>query len=292
MKAIYRNGTPCPGSKTQNRTAELLYGSLPGRMLLKLLTLPAVSRFAGALLSSPVSRIGIRPFIHANRIDLSQYTDNAYPNYNAFFTRKIRPECRPIDMDPNHLISPCDSKLSILPIAEDTCFCLKHTSYTVSSLLKNDCLAASFAGGYAMIFRLSVEDYHRYCYVCDGHAEKTVQIPGVLHTVNPIANDHVPVYQENCRHYTILHCRPFGRIVTMEVGALLVGKIVNHCQEPSAVCRGQEKGFFQFGGSTIVLLFPPDSVLPDPDLLENSRLGTETVVRLGERIGAAVHPLT
>jgi phosphatidylserine decarboxylase len=72
----------------------------------------------------------------------------------------------------------------------------------------------------------------------------------------------------------------------MEVGALLVGKIVNH-HGPAAVRRGQEKGYFQFGGSTVVLLLKKDTALLDEDILENSRNGIETVVKFGEKIGTA-----
>ena len=108
----------------------------------------------------------------------------------------------------------------------------------------------------------------------------------MLHTVNPIANDYYPIYKENSREYSILHTCAFGDILMMEVGALLVGKIVNH-HEKAAVTRGQEKGYFQFGGSTVVLLVEKDRVHMDEDLLENARLNIETIVRMGEKIGCA-----
>ena len=217
---------------------------------------------------------------------MSQFADTEYRSYNEFFSRMIRPECRPIDRDPFHLISPCDSKLTVLPITPDGRMMLKHTEYTVASLLRNQNLAAAYTGGYTLIFRLTVDDYHRYCYVADGRKSANIRIPGVLHTVNPIANDHYPIYKENCREYSVLHTDLFGDIVMMEVGALLVGRIVNHHEE-AAVLRGQEKGYFQFGGSTVVLLIQPHKALIDPDLLENSRLNIETVVRMGEKIGIA-----
>uniref|UniRef100_UPI00163D6409 phosphatidylserine decarboxylase n=1 Tax=Klebsiella pneumoniae TaxID=573 RepID=UPI00163D6409 len=93
-------------------------------------------------------------------------------------------------------------------------------------LLRDEKLAADYANGYILIFRLTVDDYHRYCYVADGKKEETVSIPGVLHTVNPVANDYFPIYKENGREYSILHSEVFGDIVMLEVGALLVGKIV------------------------------------------------------------------
>jgi phosphatidylserine decarboxylase len=135
-----------------------------------------------------------------------------------------------------------------------------------------------------LIFRLTVDDYHRYCYMADGQKEANVKIPGVLHTVNPIANDVVPIYKENAREYSILHTEHFGDVLMMEVGALLVGKIVNHPTAPQ-VRRGDEKGFFRFGGSTVILIFKPGTLVPDADLVENSNMGFETVVKYGEKIG-------
>ena len=137
-----------------------------------------------------------------------------------------------------------------------------------------------------MIFRLTVDDYHRYCYVADGIKEDNVFIQGVLHTVNPLANDYFPIYKENSREYSILHTKEFGDIVMMEVGALLVGKIVNHHRK-YRVLRGQEKGYFEFGGSTVVLLVKKNTVQIDADILENSAQNIETVVKFGEKIGEA-----
>ena len=255
--------------------------------MLKPMTAPAISKVAGSFLSTRASKFLIKPFIKGNNIDMSQYEDVEYDSYNAFFSRQIKPQARPMDTDPRHLISPADSKLTVLPITEDLRFTLKHTEYSVASLLKNNKLAARYAGGYAMIFRLCVDDYHRYCYVADGFQSCHFRIPGALHTVNPIANDYFPIYKENTREYSILHTKEFGNILMMEVGALLVGKIVNHTQK-CYVKRGQEKGYFQFGGSTVVLLFKKDTVIPDADLLENSAQGYETVVKIGEKVGSAV----
>lgn len=286
MKQKFRNGVVVEKYDGQEKLLTLLYGSAAGRALLKPLTAPAVSRFGGWFLSTGVSRVLIKPFIRANGIDMTRFEPVSYRSYNEFFSRRIRPEARPVDMDPKHLISPCDSKLTALPIGEDTVFTLKHTAYTVSSLLKSDTLAKRYAGGYALIFRLTVDDYHRYCYVAEGKKSENIRIPGVLHTVNPIANDHFPIYKENSREYSILHTAKFGDILMMEVGALLVGRIVNH-HEAAEVTRGQEKGYFQFGGSTVVLLTEPGSVIIDEDILHNSREGTETIVRYGEKIGIA-----
>lgn len=280
----HRDGRIIDTPNGQDKLLAKLYGSALGRALLRPLVSPAVSRVAGKLLSTRLSCLLIRPFIRQNGIDMAQFEPTAYRSYNEFFARKIRPELRPIDRDPQHLISPCDSKLTALRIAPDSTFCLKHTRYTLASLLRDETLAAHYTGGYALIFRLTVDDYHRYCYVCDGEKGENVRIPGVLHTVNPVANDYYPIYKENAREYSILHSELFGDVLMMEVGALMVGRIVNH-HGKARVARGQEKGYFQFGGSTVVMLMEPGRADIDADILENSLSHIETIVRMGEKIG-------
>ena len=283
----HRDGRLIDQPNAQDKLLGLLYGSIIGRALHRPLISPVVSKLAGCFLSSGPSRILIRSFIRRNNINMAQFEPVRYRSYNEFFSRKIRPEMRPIDADPTHLIAPCDSKLTALKITPDSVFTLKHTQYTLESLLRNDALAQKYAGGYALIFRLTVDDYHRYCYICDGEKDDNIHIPGMLHTVNPVANDHYPIYKENSREYSILHSEHFGNILMMEVGALLVGKIVNH-HNRARVMRGEEKGYFQFGGSTVVLLLQAGRAKIDNDILENSHENIETIVRMGERIGIAL----
>lgn len=280
-----RDGTLIHNDSGQDRFLSKLYGCAMGRFILKPLTHPIISKIAGWVLSSRVSAVGITPFVEKNHIDMGQFEEVKYPSYNDFFSRKIKDGARSIDMDPHHLISPCDSKLMVYPITEKARFTMKHTLYSVASLLHSRELAGQYEGGYALVFRLTVDDYHRYCYIADGQKGENIKIPGVLHTVNPIANEYFPIYKENSREYSILQTREFGEVLMMEVGALMVGKIVNH-HGRAQVHRGQEKGFFQFGGSTVVILIQKDRVCLDQDILENSQNGIETIVKYGERIGA------
>ena len=272
MKQKRRDGTEL-ALGGQDRLLATLYGHAWGRLLLKPLVQPWVSKVAGKVLSTRLSCVLIKPFIRKNAIDMSQFAQEEYASYNEFFSRKIRPETRPIDFEPRHMISPCDSKLTVLPITPEGRFTIKHTEYTLSSLLKDPQRSEEYHGGHLLIFRLTVDDYHRYCFPADGEPGPAIRIPGVFHTVNPIANDHCPIYKDNTRE-----------IIAMEVGALLVGKIVNHPTAPQ-VRRGEEKGFFRFGGSTVILIFKSGTLTPDPDLVENSNSGFETVVKYGEKIG-------
>ena len=183
MKKKLRNGQIIESTDGQDRLLSALYGHALGRLLLKPLTAPCVSRFAGRLLSTKASCVLIEPFIRKNGIDMTQFEQTQYASYNDFFSRKIREGARPVNPCPQHLISPCDSKLTVLPVTKDSRFTLKQTEYTVSSLLRDEALAKKYEGGSLLIFRLTVDDYHRYCYPADGEKTGNTFIPGALHTV-------------------------------------------------------------------------------------------------------------
>ena len=121
------------------------------------------------------------------------------------------------------LISPCDGKVTVCPIQRDGLFLIKQTQYTVRSLLKDEKLAKRYEGGTAYIIRLTVDDYHRYCYVADGVKSAQRKIRGVFHTVNPVANDYAPIYKMNTREYCLVQTEELGTVLQMEVGALMVG---------------------------------------------------------------------
>lgn len=108
---------------------------------------------------------------------MSQYEERNFTSYNDFFTRRIQAGKRPADLRPEVLISPCDGKATAFPIGEDTCFTIKNTEYTVASLLKNEKLAAEYRGGMCVLLRLTVDDYHRYCYVDGGRETRKYVSP-------------------------------------------------------------------------------------------------------------------
>lgn len=260
-----------------------LYHTAPGRALLRVLICPGVSRALGAFLDTALSRHLIGPFVKNTGLDLSDYPERSYRSFNDFFTRNVRPGCRVIEQDPSALIAPCDGKLTVYPITEDAVFSVKHSAYALKDLLRDDRLVKEFEGGTCLIFRLTPDDFHRYCFPDAGQYLASKAIPGVLHTVRPIAFRRYPVYLENAREYAVLETANFGKVVQMEVGALFVGRIVNY--PVNGFARGQEKGKFEFGGSTIILLLQKDAAVIDPELTENTKQHKESVVRLGCVIG-------
>lgn len=288
MRYCDRHGDFAGEETGQDRLLEYLYGTWAGRRLVCFLIRPSVSRLGGRMLNTRFSSLLIQPFVRRTGIRLEEYEKQSpkeYRSYNEFFCRKVRRDCRPICGEPKAFISPCDGKASVYPIGEDKSFLIKNTRYTVKSLLRSERLAARYSGGYAYVFRLTVDDYHRYCYVGDGVKSRQKKIAGVFHTVNPAANDRYPVYKENTREYCLIKTPDAGTVVQMEVGALMVGTICNYSHAAGQVRRGEEKGRFEFGGSTVVVLVEPGKVVPDSDLLANTWNGWETIVKMGERVG-------
>ena len=279
-----KDGTIRAEDSVQDRFLQKLYTSFYGRVLLKILTQPWLSKAVGAFLDKQASCFLIRLFIEKNQMDMRPYVKRPYCSFNDFFTREILPTERMTDCDPTHLVSPSDGKLSIYPLDKVSEFIIKGSVYTLGRILKNPSLAKRYEGGYACVFRLCVDDYHRYSYPTDGEKSENIRIPGILHTVNPIAVESVPVYHENTREYCLLKTERFGTLIQMEVGAMMVGRIVNY-HGPRRVKKGSEKGRFEFGGSTILLLVQKDKVAFREKLLENMARGIETQVEMGEWIG-------
>lgn len=279
-----RNGNLVPGDDGQDRFLEWIYGTRPGRLLVKLMIRPGVSRAAGWLLDRRVSALAVRPFIRKNHICMDDFEQRRFRSFNDFFTRRVLPGKRPVDDAPAHLIAPCDSKLTVYDIRPDSRFRVKGTEYTLEGLLQSKELAETFLGGTLLLFRLTVGDYHRYTYIDSGFVTGSTRIPGVFHTVNPAAASRCPIYRENTREYSLLESLRFGTVLQMEVGAAMVGRIVN-APGSRNVRRGEEKGRFEFGGSTVIVLLQKGRAILDADLLRNTAQDAETVVRLGERIG-------
>ena len=258
------------------------YENPVGRVLTKaILCRKFISNLYAAWQKSRLSKGKVRKFIAQYHIALDDCTAQDFPNFNAFFTRQRKSYVN--QTAENELPAIADSKLTALPIDENRVFTVKGVPYTAAELLENETLAAEYAGGTCLIFRLSPDDYHRYVYPDAGTQEKTIHIKGVLHSVNPIAGS-LGVYRRNARRYTLLHTEHFGDVVQMEVGALLVGKIRNHNETAGSFAKLQEKGYFEYGGSTVILLLKKDAVTVDSDILEYSAKGIETKVKIGERI--------
>ena len=260
---------------------KFLYQNAFGRIVLRVLISRPISKLAGAYLSSCLSKGLIKKFVSNNNIDLNDFESDNFKCFNDCFCRKIKDGKRPLE---EGLIAPCDGLLSVYPISDGLVLPIKQSQYSVSDLLQDNELAKEFDGGTVLVFRLCVNHYHRYCYFDDGVKDDNKFIKGKLHTVRPIALRKYPVFIENCREMTVMNTKHFGKAIQIEVGAMLVGKIAN-LHQSGEIKRGEEKGMFLYGGSTIVLLLQKDAATIPQELFDATNNGLETPVRMGEQIG-------
>ena len=268
-----------------------LYSNPIGRSLLKLLTAPALSKKAGEFLDTRKSTVLIPPFILMNDIAMSEVKPKEWESFNDFFTRELMPGSRTVADDPCAMISPCDALLKICDIREGSVVTVKDVPYTVTDLLRNEKLAALYEGGLCLIYRLTPSHYHRYVYPESGYKTRQIVLKGLLHTVRPAATEAVPVFAQNTRNYCVIKSENFGPVVFMQVGAMLVGRIVTEDTGECHVRRGDEAGRFEYGGSTIVVLVRKDTLEPDEAIKKASSENREYPVKLGEIIGRKKQPL-
>ena len=231
---------------------------------------------------SPLSKFFIKGFVKKNNIDMSAFTGVKFKSFNDFFTRKDN--SRKPDLSSENLISPCDSALSVFNIEENSTFKIKGFDYTLKDFFETDEFDKTFSGGNALIFRLAATDYHRYCYIDSGSLEKNHFLKGKLYSVQPVCCWTFKVYTKNRRSWTILHTQNFGDVAQVEVGAFSVGGIKNH-HENYSFSKGEEKGYFDLHGSTIVMLFRKNTIKLDEEILAQTANGKETIVKYGQPIG-------
>lgn len=279
-----RTGKIIAKDSASGGTLDFLYKNAFGRFITKLLTRKFISELGRIYMDSPLSKPRIKRLIKENAIDMAQYEQREFRSFNDFFTRRLADGAREICNEKNALISPADSKLTVYDISEDSVYRIKGCEYSIKTLLGGDEeLAREFYGGKCLVYRLTVDNYHRYCYTDSGRELSHRFIKGIYHTVNPIALEKYDVYGKNCRELTLLDTEQCGKVAYIEVGAMMVGRINNNHREKFE--RGEEKGYFSFGGSTIVLLYKKDCITLDGDIAENSKEETETAVLYGERVG-------
>lgn len=283
---VFRVGVKADYNKS-NAFLQFMYKTPVGRVLLYPLTMPWASKVAALFLNSRLSRPMINRYIKKYDIDMTYAKKHHFSSFNDFFTRELYKEARPFCTDETKLCAPCDGKLSVYKIDSDSVFEIKGTPYTLKELLHSGKLADRFRGGWCFIYRLEPCNYHRYAYIDDGAKSDNYHIKGVLHTVQPIAINRCKVFKHNSREFTFMRTKHFSEVVQIEVGALCVGRISN-LHGKSSFRRGEEKGMFEFGGSTIIQLFKADTVSPDHDILMNTEKDCETPVLMGESVGYSI----
>jgi len=264
-----------------------LYSSASGKVALHMLfKRKLVSALGGRYMNTRMSAKRIPAFVEEHHIDMKEYAVSSvsdYKSFNDFFYRKLKKDARPID---DEVVSPADGKILAFPsLKEVNSFFIKGSEFTLGQFLQNNDLAQKYAEGSMAIVRLAPPDYHRYHFPASGTASESVKIKGHYFSVSPLAlQKSLQIFCENKREYCTLSTENYGDILIVDVGATMVGSIIQTYEAGSTVNKGDEKGYFAFGGSTLVLLFEKDKILFDNDLLANTAKGLETTVKMGENI--------
>ncbi|MGM0219328.1 phosphatidylserine decarboxylase [Enterococcus sp. AZ126] len=273
-----------PISEKDSWSLHFLYKNPIGRIILKGIIQPPFTKAAGVYLNSSLSKGMIKRFIKKNNLQMGEYEPATYTSFNHFFMREIKPEARLLTQNKAFLNAPCDSKVTAYPIDENQLFKVKHSEYNLAELLGSTSLAEEWQAGCAVIFRLTPDDYHHYYFIDKGTIIEHQKIAGIFHTVQPIAIHNEPVFSRNAREVTVIETENFGKVAQIEVGALMVGKIKN-LKNLGSCQRFEKKGWFEFGGSTVILLFQKNQVKIDSEIERNTENNLETIVKFGQIIG-------
>lgn len=267
---------------------KFLYGANPlGKASLHILMKrKLVSSLGGWYLDTKHSAKRVEQFAANNNIDLSDYIvpEGGFKSFNDFFYRKVKPEARPIG---EGLVSPADGKIVVFDSIEDhKSFFVKGSNFTLASFLQDDRLAEKYKGGGMVIVRLAPIDYHRFHFSASGIISPTKLINGHYYSVSPLAlRQSLEIFCQNKRAYSVLSTSEYGDLLFCDVGATMVGSIIQTYKINSHVQKGAEKGYFAFGGSTTVLLTEKGKVQFSEDLIQNTKNGVETAIKMGETIG-------
>jgi len=296
IKYVDRESRRIESEKIYGRWAlSLLYGESMGARLFSFFFLPLMahipwlSRFYGYLQKRPASAKKVKPFIEAFQVDASEFQKEEFCSFNDFFIRKLKPEARPIDPNPKRAILPADGRYLVFPdISRAQGFYVKGQKFDLFSFLQDPFMARRMAQASMVIARLCPTDYHRFHFPFAGVPNAARPIPGPLFSVNPVAlRKRLSILGENKRMVTEIETEGFGTVLFIEVGATFVGAIHQTYSPGRHVKKGEEKGYFSFGGSCLVLLFEKGRVHLDDDLVQNSENGLETKAFFGGSLGRA-----
>ncbi|KAG2396290.1 hypothetical protein LR48_Vigan09g267500 [Vigna angularis] len=263
--------------------------------------LQSISEKQGTRMDSPESSANIPKFIESfkDQINLAEvkYPLEHFKTFNEFFIRELKPGSRPIASAERDDIAVCaaDCRLSAFKSVDDSKrFWIKGRKFSVQGLLGKDMCSSAFVDGTVVVFRLAPQDYHRFHFPVSGTVEQFVDIPGCLYTVNPIAvnSKYCNVFTENKRVVSIISTVDFGKVAFVAIGATMVGSITFTKKKGDSVKKGDEFGYFSFGGSTVICVFEKDSIAIDEDLLANSNRALETLVSVGMRLGVSTRKLS
>lgn len=249
---------------------------------------PLLSHLMGWYFDSRWSRGRIQKFVKQMQINRDEILLplSAFSSFNDFFIRQLKPASRPFDSAATVLSAAAEGRALFFPsLAEKTSLDIKGKTISISDIVPD--IHKLFLDGAVAVIRLNPTDYHRFHFPCDCEITDSCQIKGAYYSVNPIAFEvGLNPFKENVRTVTLLQSKAFDYVAMVEVGASGVASIVQTHTGRQAQ-KMDEKGYFKFGGSTVILFFQKDKIAFDEDVVQNSREGIETLIRVGETIGRA-----
>lgn len=282
--------TTCVEKVYGDKALRWTYGTLAGRISLNFLVKRALfSHWYGWSMDRPATRQKIAPFIKEYELDASEFVCDVddFANFNEFFSRRLRPEARPIDPDSNSVVFPADGRHLCVPdLSRCDGLFVKGEMFDLKTLLDNNVLAQQYSEGSLLLSRLCPVDYHRFHFPAAGVPGSVRLINGPLYSVNPLALcQNISILATNKRCVTELQTESFGKILLLEIGATCVGSIRQTYASGTPVSKGGEKGYFRFGGSSTITIFEPGRIRFDQDLIDNSEQYRELYARVGDHLG-------
>lgn len=274
------------------------YGNPFGRLLGPVIASKWFSKLYGQSQDSLKSAQKVAPFIQNFHIQIDQFEkgslnenpiETSYKSFNEFFIRKFKSGQRPFTQNSREMGAFAEARyFGHTAMTDELTIPVKGSMLRAVDLIGDKALAEDFIGGPLMVARLCPVDYHRYHYPDDGRTVKAFSVPGDLHSVNPLALKYrQDIFIKNERRVAILETAHFGKLAYIEVGATCVGKIVQSFEESKPFRKGDEKGYFLFGGSTVVLCGEKGRWTPSADMLKNTAAGIETYIQLGDVVAEA-----
>lgn len=271
------------------------YESVAGRcMLAAVIKRAFFSRWYGWRMDRPKSKVKVLPFIRDYELDAEEFASDpqSFQTFNEFFFRKLKPTARPIDAGDLSAVFPADGRHLCVPdLSSSEGLFVKGEMFDLRSLLGgNQELTARFADGSLLLSRLCPVDYHRFHFPLAGKASEACLLNGPLYSVNPIAlRQNIEILATNKRFLSTLETQRFGTVLILEIGATCVGGVCQTYEAGDSVSKGQEKGFFRFGGSSTITIFERGAITFDDDLIANSQQNCELYAKMGDRMGT-LHP--
>ncbi len=266
-----------------------LYKNTVGKIVRSCLTKPWASSLAGWMCDKRFSAYYIKPFINTYAINMHESENPIahFKTFNEFFIRRLNPTARPFDNHPATVISPADGTLMVIEnISQNMLFPVKESKFDLTTFLGDQKLAQEFEGGTLLLFRLAPWDYHRFHFPITCTPSKATRIKGIFESVHPLAYfSGIQPLTQNERHLTLLKTDHFGEVAMLSVGALFVGAIKETYIADSKHKKGDEAGYFCFGGSTIVLVFKKNTLKIKPEYIQSTKKGIETPLKMGTTIG-------